>query len=539
MWKVVRWTLLLVFVIALVVAGNAEAGRYHDYSCRTPSGAVAPTDGWSSSRTGTATVAENSCSTGGAMLAALRAYTERTANTSSAKWMLEIPSDEALAEATLWRAGDTAGGEDLGGSYQFSFAGPTETGFFSYCVAAGGCAGQGNMTEPLTSENRLAVPSEHLGSHLYMEAACGGINEYSCPSGPGDEHGYASAVDLYAANLVLEQAEGPIVKEVGGPLATEKTLHGTSDLTFNATDPGAGVYQAVFTVDGYVVQESIINENGGRCKNVGETTDGLQAFLYLQPCLKSVSADVGLETTKISNGRHHIVVTVTDAAGNVAYALDREVEVFNAGAPTAFYWRVDGAELEAGRSREFTVKDVMPFTLSAAKAKINLESTQVSVAAGASIDGGKPGMINETLVLEKVKVTKPEKCEVHGGKITMKPLSGELVEASKESGQHDEIDALLLKPASGSVVAEIEFAGAKCKRAGDVVALEGSLLALMPIAREERETNANFTDASLWKWFYNSKGEHLKSELTLGKELASFEGEVEQTLVSKEPFAAY
>ena len=150
-----------------------------------------------------------------------------------------------------------------------------------------------------------------------------------CGNGFGDPSGYAVAWYLYAADLVLEQTEGPSARNVSGPLATESPVDGTSDVIFSATDPGSGMYQAVFTVDGHVVQETVINENGGHCRNVGQTTDGLPAFLYLQPCLKSLTADVGFDSTRVGNGPHHLVVSVSDAAGNTATVLDRSIVVQN------------------------------------------------------------------------------------------------------------------------------------------------------------------------------------------------------------------
>ena len=62
---------------------------------------------------------------------------------------------------------------------------------------------------------------------------------------------------------------------------------------------------------------------------MGGTSDGLPAFLYLQPCAPSVSVDVPFDTTHLSNGTHHLVVSVTDAAGNSAPVLDREITVDN------------------------------------------------------------------------------------------------------------------------------------------------------------------------------------------------------------------
>ncbi len=196
----------------------------------------------------------------------------------------------------------------------------------------------------------MVVPSRTpRGSTSIAIAACGGQAEFECPAGTGDTNNYAAVIYLYAADLTLEQTAGPTASSVGGELATAASLAGTNDLTFNATDPGSGIYQAVFNVDGTVVQRTVINENGGRCMDVGQTTDGLPAFLYLQPCPASVSADLAFDTTHLSNGTHHLTVSVTDAAGNSAPVLDRTVTVANPGAPGPLNGQgaSSGAKLEA------------------------------------------------------------------------------------------------------------------------------------------------------------------------------------------------
>src|SRR5439155_16564590 len=48
-----------------------------------------------------------------------------------------------------------------------------------------------------------------------------------------------------------------------------------------------------------------------------------------QPCPGSASADVQLDTTRFTDGAHHLVVSVLDAAGNSAPVLDREITVAN------------------------------------------------------------------------------------------------------------------------------------------------------------------------------------------------------------------
>jgi hypothetical protein len=268
-------------------------------------------------------------------MAALGAERNRTANADSATWTFSAPSGETLTGATLWRAGDADGGAANYASYQFWFAGPGETSVFGECVFELGCLGKGKIGQPLSSENRLTVPILNLGSHLYAQAACGGMTEYPCPNNAGDSNGYAAVVYVYAADMILEQPVGPTATNVSGELATAPTVAGTTDVAFSATDPGSGVYEAVFTVDGQVVQRNVLDENNGRCKNVGQTTDGLPAFVYVQPCLPSVSADVGLDTTKVGNGTHHLVVSVTDAAGNAATVLDRTITIDNPAPPGA------------------------------------------------------------------------------------------------------------------------------------------------------------------------------------------------------------
>jgi hypothetical protein len=317
--------------LLLVLAAAAHAGRYHAYSCRTPSGESAPVDGWSGSLPSQGSwdnYAQNTCGVGGALIAALGEQTTHFGSVDQATWMLAIPTPESLSAATIWRASRGHWISEEKAVYETWLSGPTEPSVIDGCIASQ-CSGEGEVGNPFASSNRVVVPSANLGNHLYANVDCFGTLSSECGHGFGDPSGYAAAEYMYAADLVLEQTESPTAGSPSGPLATEQPLRGTSDLIFSATDPGAGVYQAVFSVDGDVVQRSPIDENGGHCRNVGQTTDGLPAFLYLQPCLKSVTGDVGFDTTALSNGTHHLTVRVSDAAGNTATVLDRSIVVQN------------------------------------------------------------------------------------------------------------------------------------------------------------------------------------------------------------------
>lgn len=331
-----RITVALVAVSLTLAASAAvaRAGTYHVYSCRTPNGGVAPADGWSGSVAGTFTSAENSCPAGGALLAALGYQSAHVANEDFATWSFTAPQNDSITAATLWRAGDSDGGGTVSAIYQFWFSAPIRSNApgpaFEWCFSGVECpAGLGHLSEPFAIDNRLIVPAANLGKNLYMNASCVGEPGTSCPSGKGDASGFATAVYLFAADLTLEQPEGPHATNAGGELASASTVRGESAVTFDATDPGAGVYEALFSVDGQIVQRTPLDDNGGRCRDVGQTTDGRPAFLYLQPCLGSVSADASLDTTKVANGAHRVAVSVIDAAGNAAPVLDRTVTIDN------------------------------------------------------------------------------------------------------------------------------------------------------------------------------------------------------------------
>jgi hypothetical protein len=331
-------------VVLLLGSGSAGAmcaqeawagGDYHVYACRQPDGQVAPVDGWSEATSQANDRATNTCASEGGLVAALDAGHSHPADTDLATWAFDAPAGETLAGATLWRAGDTAGGGNSNDSYFFWLTGVANSGestvVFDKCNAFKGCPSEGELKNPLAATNRVEVPEKALHSpYLSLNASCGSlISGSECSSSPGDENGNAAIVELFAADMVLNQESAPTVQEVKGPLAEAATVSGTTDIAFTATDSGSGVYEAVFQVDGQTVHTTVLSTNGGRCEDVGQTTDGLPAFLYTQPCAASLSVDVPFDTTALSDGSHHVVVSVTDAAGNATPAMDRQVTVAN------------------------------------------------------------------------------------------------------------------------------------------------------------------------------------------------------------------
>jgi hypothetical protein len=130
------------------------------------------------------------------------------------------------------------------------------------------------------------------------------------------------------ATLTLEDNSPPQITVVGGTITTGTELEGTQTLAITGTDSGSGIYQAVLEVDGKEAQSTTVDSNGGHCENVGQTTDGRPAFLYVVPCALEVNDQyVSFNLAGIADGPHRLTVLVTDAAGNATTVLDREVIV--------------------------------------------------------------------------------------------------------------------------------------------------------------------------------------------------------------------
>ena len=326
-------SIVVAFAFSAVLVASALAGTYQVYSCRTPSGEPAPTDGWSPTKTGTATVTKDTCSqAGGGLVAGLGDQITHAANVDQATWTFTTPGFDSLVGARLSRASVVHGRNTEEATwYQSWFAEPASKGYFDSCLFKVGCTGRGDVEDPTSVANHLEVPVERLGAQLSMNVACatGLPEEAECQDDFGDPNGYAAAIYLYAADLTLEQTAPPTASDVSGELASASVLSGTSDVVFSASDPGSGVYEALVSVDGQVVQRTVLDEDGGRCRTVGDANGGPPAFLYLQPCPAAVNADVGFDTARVANGTHHLVVSVTDAAGNTATVLDRNVTIEN------------------------------------------------------------------------------------------------------------------------------------------------------------------------------------------------------------------
>ncbi|UUY04114.1 hypothetical protein LRS13_00880 [Svornostia abyssi] len=307
-------------VLGTLGATDADAGVYRVYSCKTPAGNIAPTDGWTGTAIAPQTSPSNTCASGGSLTIALNAAIYNPATASMMSWRFSAPSGGTISAYRVWRNAQLTGANEPNATPVAFVARPLNAFSGAYvaeaCRAAPeGCAGLGGApgVHPgnLIAESLDAVPD---ATQWFISVDCGGVGGYVCVPRPAG-HPMASA-SVYAAEFTLRDPQPPAVTQVAGRVTTATTHSGVEQLTFSASDPVSGVYRSILEVDGKVVRAAVISANDGRCADAGVDPATPYEFMYREPCPKSVQHDFALDTRTLTDGTHNVRVSVEDASGN-------------------------------------------------------------------------------------------------------------------------------------------------------------------------------------------------------------------------------
>lgn len=131
---------------------------------------------------------------------------------------------------------------------------------------------------------------------------------------------------LSAGQISLLDETAPQIGQVSGSLTTAGEKRGTVSISFNASDTGVGVYRAIYSVDGTVVNRQVVDSNGGHCAAL---TSGY-VFGWTVPCKLSLSASLSFNTSTLTDGAHTVGVAVEDASGNSAIVWEGTITTHNA-----------------------------------------------------------------------------------------------------------------------------------------------------------------------------------------------------------------
>jgi hypothetical protein len=216
----------------------------------------------------------------------------------------------------------------------------------------------------------------------------------------------------------------------------------------------------------------------------------------------------------------------------------------SASAAIKFEWKVGGAVLGEGESREFTTTtDGKEFVLKGSVGGVASEllSTEVSVEPGAKIIGGKPGTNEETVKFTGVKAIKPANCSVESegsplGTVITHALHTEIVESE---GTHEPV--ILFAPTTGTTFTKLLLLnnGGTCGGIGPILAnVNGTLLA-QPLPALTETLNGDLDFEAPNSNFLLSNGTLDKSGLFFGGIAATLTGLTLVILKTDEKFGAF
>jgi hypothetical protein len=310
-----------------LLCGVAAANEYHVFACQDPyTGQSAPAAGWGYDQgtNGYGDGASSSCAEGGGSISAWLDGGVTHGFGEGAYATFNAPGQMTISAFKLWRYEAAGPYEPYAAPADNIAYNPGNVSLEGLCAQPLGCASRGTNQQRLAAENEVGASNLVGVTQIQASAVCGGGpgTSYVCPQSNA-ENGNSAEVDIYAADIMLNDPTVPTVTDLGGPLVSGATLTGAASVSFLASDGGGpGVYSGTITVDGEPQVEQILDSNGGACQSLSATEDGLRSFNYPQPCKSQVSATMTLDTGALPAGTHNVVLSVDDASGNSTVAWD-------------------------------------------------------------------------------------------------------------------------------------------------------------------------------------------------------------------------
>lgn len=309
----------------LAAAPSATAGRYRVWACKTPTGEIAPTDGFVPESSGNAVGSiSNDCVQGSVMRATLDAATGQPAS-ARLGWHYTAPPDTEIAYFDLWRSITTVQSPNDSGSATPGQYTSWPTPNYSSdareaCTAASGCTSRGVHTSAVVDQNVWYSGPLSGARDVYFSVGC--VPLYACASRPGSNP--MADLRIQAVSLALLDTTDPAVSNIGGSLAADEPHSGTQSIEFHAEDTGAGLYESFVDVrkpgesDFTNMVRVPVDLNSGKCAELDYYPNDNHEFGYGVPCKLSVAEEVPFDTTRLLNGDYELRVRIEDASGNSA-----------------------------------------------------------------------------------------------------------------------------------------------------------------------------------------------------------------------------
>lgn len=317
--------------VVVPAAGASAAGEWVQVSCVNPNGTSAPSEGWSGSTvnpSGAAAPDANSqCDAASPMVAVISDLAPAPTGTSATLTYAPPTGSKLIGgtvDADLWAGGYSGGSYNALANAQFDEPAVGTNGFMS-------CNAINFSTSCPANESysgQVQLPAD-AGGDLYAYASCNGSAGYSCNTRAGGDNAWSDVI-VHRADLLLSSVQSPQGAGFTGS-ALNRRVSGTAHLVFTASEPsGPGIADVVVALDGHTVWQGSPSAGDASCSSVGnDPTTGAPMYDYAQPCPQSATADAAVPTGRLRDGRHHLAVTVIDAAQNAATVFDQTIVTAN------------------------------------------------------------------------------------------------------------------------------------------------------------------------------------------------------------------
>jgi hypothetical protein len=286
---------LLAVAAAWMLPSIANAGTYVDWECGGPTGGPLTAAGFTPISSPSSSAVSSCGSSGGTLDVGLSGAGPWNGGLS-ALFAFAAPADTRVAAVSVDRstAGAPVGASFL--TYQVLADGQLLDG----CLPSAVCNGDVNGT--------VARDGLDAGS-LVLTAGCGGTIANTCAT--------PIRMRTTRAAITLRDDIAPVPANVRGSLFAAAAKSGNTDVTFDVTDRGGGVYRALTWIDDKPFEVKPLAT--GSCSDVDPTNANAYEFAGAVPCpLSQVGLTTTIDTSKLADGVHTIQVDVEDAAGNRA-----------------------------------------------------------------------------------------------------------------------------------------------------------------------------------------------------------------------------
>lgn len=320
--------------VLLMAPATARSGTYVAFSCHTPTGSWASTEGWvdatAVTHAGAAQTIDDCAKAGktksdGTLEALLRepaGLVDFARAGDNASWTFYAPTGTVIQDARVGMCGNvgaiTGSRVAVGPALSWTSPGTIVVGPAGQARGTLGCGGWPWWRSDLGAGGSNYIQLDGINSpQLSFSVWC--VQE-DCNPG----HDPYVDIEVATARFVLRDDSPPSVGRAAGTLANGTAQNGRFEATFDAADRGAGIYRAIAEVkvnqsgDWRAMNSLIVDRLGGRCAPAGVTGDPYE-FLYPVPCPASVTdAEISLDTAPLPPGDHLVRAQVEDAAGNRA-----------------------------------------------------------------------------------------------------------------------------------------------------------------------------------------------------------------------------